>query len=52
MTEEQEAVVLAVSDAVYRNKEEHFVLEAVAGSGKTSTLVSIVERILRDVPRL
>ena len=50
LTEEQEAVVAAVTEAVQRSTGEHFVLQAVAGSGKTFTVTSIVQRILGLIP--
>ena len=54
-TEQQRQVVHSISDAVKcaqtKGVIEHFVLEAVAGSGKSSTLVEVVETVLRWHPR-
>lgn len=54
LTEQQQAAVEAVRDAVERVRDggppQHFVLEAVAGSGKTRTLTAIVQHLIQRWP--
>ena len=51
LTDQQEAAVKAVTDSCRSAEKgqpiQHFVLEAVAGSGKTRTLACIVERVMQ-----
>lgn len=54
LTEQQQAALQEVQDAVERVRgggpPQHFVLEAVAGSGKTRTLTAIVQHLTQRWP--
>ena len=50
LTAEQAAAVAAVTAAVTNGPREHFLIEAVAGSGKSRTLVEIVRRLVEIRP--